>query len=179
MPAIDENFLTAQFHFEGYKIRARHDGDKYGGSLIEFMWRGLTCKRLGNYEPKHSKCLISELTFTNKNWICFSIYRTAESSNLSMFFEELAISLTKAILKYENLLIIGGFNIDVKSKSLRYDKLDKFCGLFNLINSVKIWFYKKSSNRLTFNKYTFFPPKKHTWDRFKQLSQTNSNLLQG
>ena len=32
---------------------------------------------------------------------------------------------------------MGDFNIDMKSKSLRYDKLDDFCDLFNLRNLIK------------------------------------------
>ena len=32
---------------------------------------------------------------------------------------------------------MGDFNIDVKSKSLGYDKLDKFCDLFNLTKLIK------------------------------------------
>ena len=79
----------------------------------------------------------SELSFTNKKWICFSIYRPPEPSNLSTFFEELTTSPSKAIRKYENLLIMGDFNIDMKSKSLGYDKLDEFCDLFNLTNLIK------------------------------------------
>ena len=109
----------------------------YKKSVIEFVGRGLIWKRLREYVPKNSECLCSELTFTNKKWICFSIYRRPESSNFSMFFEELTISLSKAIMIYENNLIMGNFNIDVKSKSLGYDKLDEFCSLFNLTNFIK------------------------------------------
>ena len=91
-----------------------------------------------DYEPKHGECLCSELTFTNKKWICFSIfYRPSESSNLSTFFEELATSLSKAILKSENRVIMGDFNINMKSKSLGYDKLDEFCDQFNPTNVIK------------------------------------------
>ena len=81
--------------------------------------------------------LTFELTFTNKKWICFSIYRPPESSHLSTFFEELTTCLSKATPKHENLLIISDFNIDMKSKSLGYDKLDEFCDLFNLTNLIK------------------------------------------
>ena len=42
------------------------------------------------------------------------------------FFEELTISLRKALLKYENLLTVVDFNIDVKSKSLGDDKHDEY-----------------------------------------------------
>ena len=67
---IDESFSTAQFNVEGYEIRTRPDRDKYGGGLIEFVQRGLICKGLREYKQlKHSECLYSELSFTNKNWI--------------------------------------------------------------------------------------------------------------
>ena len=108
-----------------------------GGNLVCCLVIVVIFIGLGDYEPKYSECLCSELTFTNKKWICFSIYRPPESSNLSTFFEELTTSLSKAILKYENLLIMGDFNIDMKSKSLGYDKLDEFCDPFNLQNLIK------------------------------------------
>ena len=131
---IDESFPTSQFDIEGYEIRARRDRDKYGGGLTEFVRRSLICKILRDCEPKYSEYLCSELTFTNKKWICFSIYRPPESSNLLTFFEELRTSLSKAILKYKNLLIMGDFNIDMERKSLGYDK---FCDLFNLTNLMQ------------------------------------------
>ena len=84
---IEESFPTSQFNVEGYEIRARRDQDKYVGGLIEFVRRGLICKKLRDYEPKHSECLCYELTFTNNKWICFIIYRPPESSSLSMFFQ--------------------------------------------------------------------------------------------
>ena len=141
---IDESFPTSQFNVESYEIRARRDRDKYGAGLIKFVRRSLICKRLRDYEPKHSEYLCSELNLTNKMLICFSIYRPPESIKLSTFFEELATSLSKAVLKYENLLIMGDFNIDRKSKSLGYDKLHEFCDLFNLTNLItsKTYFTK-------------------------------------
>ena len=63
---LDESFLTAQFNVEGFEIRARCDGGKYGGGLIDYVCRGLICKRLRECEPKHSECLCSELPFINK-----------------------------------------------------------------------------------------------------------------
>ena len=110
------------------------------------MRRGLVCKRLRDYEPKHSECLCSELTFTNKKWSCFSIYRLPESSNPSMFFEELTISLSKTILKYENLLITGDCSRDVKSKSLgRNLDIEKASG----IDTIPPKLIKLSTNFLT------------------------------
>ena len=42
---IGESFPTTQFNVEGYDIRVRFDWDKYGGDIIEFVRRGLICKR--------------------------------------------------------------------------------------------------------------------------------------
>ena len=64
---IDESFPTSEFNVEGYEIRARRDTNKYGGGLIEFVRRGLICKRLRDYGPKYSESLCSELTFINKS----------------------------------------------------------------------------------------------------------------
>ena len=112
---IYESFPTSQFNFEGYEIRARRNRDKYGGGLIEFVWRRVLCKCLRECGTKYSECLCSELTFTKK-WISFSIYRPPESSNLSTFFEELKTSLSKAVRNMKNLFVVGDFNIDMKNK---------------------------------------------------------------
>ena len=94
-------------------------------------------QKLRDYQPKHSKCLCSEITFTNKKRICFSVYRAPKSSNLLMFLEELTLSLSKLILKYENLLIMSDFNTGINSKISGYDNLDEFCDPFYLTNLVK------------------------------------------
>ena len=56
--------------------------------------------------------------------ICFSIPRPPDPGNLSIFFEELSESLSKAILKYQNIIIMGDFNMDLKSKGFGFNKLD-------------------------------------------------------
>ena len=123
---IHKSFTTAQFNVEGYEIKAKPGQDKYGGGLIEFVRRGLICKGLRDYELKHSPCWCSELTVTNKKWICYSIYTPPESRNLSMFLKKLT-SLSKPKLKYENLLIMGDFHIEVKNKHcIKYHNLPNF-----------------------------------------------------
>ena len=54
-----------------------------------------------------------------------------------MLFEELTKSVCMA-LKYDNIIVIGDFNIDVhKDEGIGYDKLDVFCNILNLTNLVK------------------------------------------
>ena len=82
-------------------------------------------------------CVLNLLSPT-KNGYAFLVSTAYLTQNLSMFFEELTIYLSKVILKYDNLLVMGYFNLEVKSKSLAYDQLDEFCDLFNLINFIKL-----------------------------------------
>ena len=78
---------------------------------------------------------------------------------------------------------MGDFNIDVKSKSLGYDKVDEFCDLFNLKNLIKseISFTKNYKSLIgLFLTNTPLPFQKTNLSKtcLKRLSQTNYNLLQ-
>ena len=55
---------------------------------------------------------------------------------MNIFFDEATASLSEAAMKYENIIIIGDLNIDIKNKRLGYGKLDTFCDLFNLKNLI-------------------------------------------
>ena len=133
---LDDSFPSAQFNLPNYEIRARCDRDKNGGGLIEFVKKGLICKKIKIFEPRKSECICSEITVSKKKWLCFSIYRPPSHDNLELFFDELTGSLSKASESYENFIVMGAFNIDFTNKGTEFDKLDKFCDLFNLTNLV-------------------------------------------
>ena len=90
----------------------RPDGtDKNGGGLSEFARRGIICRGISDFELNFSECICSELTISKNRWLCFSIYRPPDSSNLPILIEQTSVSLSKAILIYQNI-IMGDFNID-------------------------------------------------------------------
>ena len=121
---LDESFPNAQFNLDGYEIIVRWDRDKNVGGLIVFVRRGIICKRISDFEQSFSECICSELTISKRRWLCFSRYRPPDPGNLSIFFEELSESLSKAILKYQNIIIMGDFNMDLKIKGFGFNKLD-------------------------------------------------------
>ena len=65
------------------------------------------------------------------------MYRPPTPENLVSVFEELTDSLSKESKFYENCIILGDFNIDVKVATRELDKLEEFCGLCNLTNLIK------------------------------------------
>ena len=102
-----------------------------------FVRRGIICKRISDFELSFSECICSELTISKSRWLCFSIYRTSDPGNLQIFFEELPELLSKAIVKYQNIIIMGDFNMDLKINGFGCNKLDECCDLFNLANLIK------------------------------------------
>ena len=46
-------------------------------------------------------------------WFLLSVYRSPISTNIKIFFIELAKSLNMATSRYDNLIVMGDMNIDV------------------------------------------------------------------
>ena len=111
---LDESFPNSEFKLNGYEIRARRDRYKHGGGLIEFVRQCFICKRLKKFEPNYSECICSEFTISKKRWVCCSIYRPPSTENIKRFFEEMNEVISKALCKYENLIVMGDSNIDIK-----------------------------------------------------------------
>ena len=66
--------------------------------------RGIICKRISDFELSFSECICYEHAISKSRWFCFSIYRPPDPDKLSVFFEELSESLSKAIVKYQNII---------------------------------------------------------------------------
>ena len=79
----------------------------------------------------------SKLTIAKKKWLCLGIYQPPAPENLVSFFEQLTDCLSKESEFYENFIILGDFNIDVKAAGRELDKFDEFCDLLNLTNLVR------------------------------------------
>ena len=70
---MDERFPNAQFNLDVHEIMARRDRDKNGGGLVEFVRRGIICKRISDFELSFSECICSEVAISRSRWLCFSI----------------------------------------------------------------------------------------------------------
>ena len=64
------------------------------------------------------------------------MYRPPNPSNINTFFDKITTRLSKEVMKYEDIIIMGDSNIDIKDKGLGYGKLDTFCDLFNLTKLI-------------------------------------------
>ena len=112
---LDNSFPNMQLTINNYEIRGRRERDKHGGGLIEFVRKGLICKRLRKYESINIEVICSELTISNRNWVIFSIYRPPDYSNLLAFFKELGKYLNQACENYDNFTAMRDFDIDIEN----------------------------------------------------------------
>ena len=90
---LDDGFPYSQFLIDQYEIRTRRDRSKNGGGLIEYVRKGLSCKPLEDTISVNSKIILS---------------------NIETFLGDLSSFLSKCLSKYDNVIIMSDFNIDVK-----------------------------------------------------------------
>ena len=86
----------------------------------------------------------------SKKWFIMFAYRP-ESINRNLFFEEITLSLSKALNKYENIILIGDLNIDISIPNNDISNLlGNLCDVFDLSNMIK-------------KHYLFYEPKRNIY----------------
>ena len=104
---------------------------------MAFIIDGLINIRLLDFETKTAETICLELTIKNKKWFIMFAYRP-ESIDRKIFFEEVKISLDKALSKYDHVILLGDLNVDMDIPSTdTKGYLSNLCDLFGLSNLVK------------------------------------------
>ena len=114
---LDETFPNQQFNTSGYKM-FRRDRKKHGGSIIFYINENIPCKTV-NVEGLPDDCEVTliELLIKSQKWLCIGLYKPP-SKNEKYFLDNLSHALTKMSCEYENVTLIGDFNITVENKNL-------------------------------------------------------------
>ena len=66
------------------------------------------------YELLNIEEIFSEVTISSKNWVIFSIYKPPYYSDLLAFFIELEKYLNQARENYDNFIVMGDFNMNIR-----------------------------------------------------------------
>ena len=145
---IDETKLsseipTSRLHIDGYQYpphrrdRPQKTQNSFAGGKIVYIREGFISKRMSEYETKTSETICLELSLKNKKWFIMFGYRP-ESISRDLFFEEINLTLSKAMDKYQNILFIGDLNIDLNlPNNDKKNFLSDLCDIFDLTNMVK------------------------------------------
>ena len=140
---LTKDFTTPQFHLEGYTYppfrrdrETKNKKNSYGGGKMVFIKQGLICKRLTTLETDTAETICIELTIKKNKWFIMFGYRP-ESIDRNLFFQEVNNKLTQAISKYENIILIGDLNIDLKiPNNDKHNYLHDLCNIYDLKNLI-------------------------------------------
>ena len=108
-------FLTKQFWIDGYKC-FRKDRNAYGGGLCLYVNENVPCKKLNAISLKYR--IYSDWDQLKKTKMAYlrSIQTTQHCKNI--FLENLSNQLNDTLRHYENVLLLGDFNLTPVNKSM-------------------------------------------------------------
>ena len=128
---IDASFPAPQFFLSGFSQPRRLDRTSHGGGLLLFIRDDIPMKPLsmisGNIE-----CIIQEVNISKKKWLLIGIYNP-NKSQIANFLSTLEINLCHYLSSYDNVIILGDFNSEIKEEDM-----NAFCSLYNLKSLIKV-----------------------------------------
>ena len=117
---LDETFLNQQFKIIGYKMFKR-DRNNHGRDIRLYINECLDKNKTVNVEGLPDDCEVTliELFIKSRKWLCIGLYKPL-LQNEKFFLQNLSLApLTEMSYEYENILLIGDFNLTVKNKTLK------------------------------------------------------------
>ena len=109
---IDENFPKQQFK------TFRRDRNKHGGGLLFYINENIPCKLINDkIIPNDIEMIMFEFLVKSRKFLCIGLYKSS-SQNENCFLDILSKVLSKQTCQYENVMLIGDFNLTVNNKQL-------------------------------------------------------------
>ena len=136
---LNESFPNSQLAVDGYYNpgQFKRDRNEHGGDLMLFVKQGIPAKRIKTLESEDIEVICLEVNIAKRKWAIFNIYRPS-CKNIDLFFNELTKLIDLAINKYENIVVMGDFSIDISdSSSHRYQRLEQFSDILSLQHLIK------------------------------------------
>ena len=107
---LDWSFPDTQFQIANCNM-FRKDWNKNGGDLLCYVNQDLNCKIVSTYNfPFNIEILPLELALTKRKWLILGLFKTP-SSRPEIFISEVTKALTFYSEKYDNILLMGDFNM--------------------------------------------------------------------
>lgn len=125
---LDDSFPNKQFSIPNYKL-CRRDRDRFGGGLLFYINDRLPYKPILIHENKEIICL--EIHQMKRKWLLIGIYNP-HLREKNDFMRNITDILNRLHLQYENIILIGDFNITIEDNLLQ-----ELCTIFNLSSLIK------------------------------------------
>ena len=134
---IDNSFPTCQFLIDGFSKPYRRDDTSKSGGLLTYVSENIPSQLKSDYAtPADMQIIPVEVNLRKVKWLIVSIYRPP-SQDCKYFLENLSLLIDFYSGNYDNIIIIGDFNIEphVLKMSTFLEKHD----LYNHISEKTCW----------------------------------------
>ena len=128
---LGESFPNGQFIIADFQQPFRQDRNENGGGLILYVREGIPCRRITLDRNKEIEVIVIEINLKKRKWVLLGIYNPHKDM-INHFLPCLSSILDELTIKYENVIILGDFNCEIKDEAM-----DVFCNAYNLRCLVK------------------------------------------
>ena len=108
---LDDSFSHSQFLIDGFHTSFRFDRNKNGGGILLYIWEDISSKFLSHYFPSAENVFV-EIILHKKKWH-ISCSNNHNNNNIKNHLEIISKALDAFFTKYENIIILGDFNVCV------------------------------------------------------------------
>ena len=122
---LDSSFPTGQFLINGYSEPFRIDRNSQGGGIMLYVREDIPSKLVG-VETSPTEGFYVEINLRKKKWLLCCSYNP-NKNNIQFHLENLTKSLALYSSNYENLIILGDFNVSIDNSYMA-----GFCDTYDL-----------------------------------------------
>ena len=128
---LGQSFPNGQFVMNGFQQPFRLDRNEKGGGLIVYIKEDIPCRQISLHYDLKIELIIIEINLKKRKWVLLCIYNPHKEM-IRNFLSSLCSILDELTVKYENIIILGDFNCEMKEESM-----NTFCNTYNLKCLVK------------------------------------------
>ena len=116
---LDDSFPEAQFYIEGFRTPFRLDRNKHGGGILLYVRNNIDATLLTDHVfPDNIEAFFTEIKVNTCKCLLSCSYNP-NRINVSADLDQIWKALDVYSKKYENILLMGDFNVDVKETNMK------------------------------------------------------------
>ena len=127
---LRDSFQHGQFSIDGFHTTFRFDRNKNGRGILLYVWEDILAKIL-SHDFHSAESFFVEIILHKKKWLIISSYNP-NKNNIKNHLEITSKALDAFSTKYENIILLGDFNLCVDDETMR-----NFCNSYSLNSLIK------------------------------------------
>ena len=112
---VSKLFPNNQFSTCGYRL-FRQDKNSFGGGICTYVKKIITSKQVNLHLDKETGAIYFQINSRFRKRLNPGLYKSPSQSN-SMFLENTSENISRYLVSYKNITLVGDFNITSEDKN--------------------------------------------------------------